>query len=132
MQPAARLKTFLKTGVNVLTGEKVIEKDPIAMFGYGTVAYIKLISFFQWVFLGLSILQIPTILAYKRGDFLPGIIKDTLSFEDGKKDYKTAQANEASYETYMLGNLGYSSVECDLTPVLAERIGMLCSFGEIG
>ena len=32
----------------------------------------------------------------------------------------------------MLGNLGYSSVECDLTPVLTERIGMLCSFGQIG
>ena len=32
----------------------------------------------------------------------------------------------------MLGNLGYSSINCDSSPVRVGHVGMQCNFGTIG
>ena len=115
-----------------MTRKKVVESEPVAMLGYGTVSYIKMLHFFQWVFFGLSILQIPTIYIYSKGSAIPDVFKSLDTEDEGVVETIASKASATTYENFMLGNLGYSAINCDLTPVNVERIGMLCNYGTIG
>lgn len=70
----------------------------------------------QYIFFGLAILQIPVIYTYSTGTA-----------------YKSpSDLFLGGYDYYMLGNMGYSSVNCDSSPVDVGFIGMQCNYGVIG
>jgi len=53
---ARRASTFLSKGMELLNMDKIIEKEPMAMFGFGIVSYMQLLQFMSLVFIGLSII----------------------------------------------------------------------------
>lgn len=96
--------------------DEIIKKEPLARFGFGIVSYIELMSFMGWVFVGLSILQIPIIYIYSQGTA-----------------YKSASSlMTGGWDFYMLGNLGYSSVNCESMPVTVGHLGLQCNTGTVG
>ena len=77
---------------------------------------MEMLHFFQWVFIGLTILQIPVIYIYSQGTA-----------------YKVPSSLfTGGYDWYMLGNLGYSSVNCDSLPMVVGHIGFDCNYGSVG
>ena len=87
--------------------------DPLAQLGYGIVAYIDIL----WTMLGLfvlfSLLLFPTMRAYQSGTAFHG-------------DHRPGWA------TGMIGNLGYSTVECAMIPVSVGRVAVTCPYGSVG
>ena len=66
-----------------------------------------------WVFLGFSILVIPTIMAFKSGSAYEG-------------------DDKVGYAGSMVGNLGYSGTECINAPISIGTLAMSCDYGTIG
>ena len=83
------------------------------MLGFGIVEYINILFIMVCVFLIFSVLLIPTILNFRTGQ---------VYMNDPRE----------GYAKNMIGNLGYSSVECVHIPVSLGRITLDCSYGEIG
>ena len=55
-QPTKRFQEFLKNTVNLVTKERLLQTEPMAMLGFGIVSYMQLLKFMAKVFLFLSIL----------------------------------------------------------------------------
>ena len=107
---------FFKKSVAQLRMDHIIEKEPLAQFGFGVVSYLQVMQFMSFVFLGLSVLQIPILYIYKSGSA-----------------YKTSSnLFTGGWDFYMLGNLGYSSVNCDSLPVTVGHLGFQCNVGHVG
>ena len=70
----------------------------------------------QKVFLVLSIIQLPVIYIYSTGT----------SFKENADNFL------GGYDQLMLGNLGYSSVNCDSTPFEVGYLGFQCNYGTVG
>lgn len=66
-----------------------------------------------WVFVGFTILLVPTMSGYNSGT----------AYEDDLK---------VGYAGGMLGNLGYSSVQCHNIPVSLGNIAITCKYGTVG
>ena len=62
--PTDRIRKSLANAVNVVTKEKILETEPMAMLGFGIISYMQLLQYMQRVFLGLTILQLPAIYIY--------------------------------------------------------------------
>ena len=88
-------------------------EDPLSQLGYGIVAYVNMLYTLCWVFIGFSVLLIPTMMAFNQGDAYDG-------------DHFVGKANT------MIGNLGYSSVECRNIPVSLGNLVMSCPYGRVG
>lgn len=87
--------------------DHIIEKEPLAQFGFGIVSYMQLMQFMGWVFLVLSIINIPVLYIYHTGTAYK----------------KPSDLFTGGWDFYMLGNLGYSSVNCDSLPVTVGHLG---------
>ena len=46
--------------------------------------------------------------------------------------YKFVPEEKQSYEMHTLGNLGYSSVQCQQIPVVVGKLSISCPYGVIG
>lgn len=66
-----------------------------------------------WVFIGFTILLIPTMHAFKQGDAYEG-------------DNYVGRADT------MISNMGYSGVQCRNIPVDLGKIALTCSYGRVG
>ena len=66
-----------------------------------------------WVFIGFTLLLIPTMHGFNQGDAYEG-------------DAFVGKANT------MIGNLGYSSVECTNIPMSLGNLVMTCPYGTVG
>lgn len=69
---------------------------------------MQMLQFLQYVFLGLSILQIPALYIYSQGSAYA----------------EPSELLTGGWDWYMLGNLGYSSVSCESTPINGGFIGL--------
>ena len=92
----------------MLTKQKLLELEPMAMLGYGIVSYMQLLQFLQWVFVILTLLNLPALYIYSQGT----------SYKENSENFL------GGYDTWMLGNLGYSSVNCDSAPTSVGFIGL--------
>ena len=92
--------------------KEAIEQIPLASLGFGIVAYIDIL----WtliIFFGLaSLLVYPALTSFNNGVGYAGNV-EALS----------------SYETGMLGNLGYSSTICTTAPTELDQINIACNYG---
>ena len=88
----------------------------MAMLGFGIVSYMQLLQFLQIVFFGLTILNLPAIYIYSQGT----------AYKEPSENFL------GGYDQWMLGNLGYSSVNCDSAPTKVGQIGLQCNYGTIG
>ena len=93
--------------------EKAAEEDPLSNLGYGIVAYVNILYVMIWVFILFTILVMPTMMGYKAGIALEG--EEHVGYADG-----------------MIGNLGYSGVECHNIPVSLGNIAITCQYGAVG
>lgn len=88
----------------------------MAMLGFGIVSYMQLLQYLQKVFIALTILNLPAIYIYSQGT----------AYKENSENFL------GGYDQLMLGNLGYSSVNCDSTPTKVGWIGLQCNYGTIG
>jgi hypothetical protein len=75
--------------------------------------------FFILIFGLFSIFLVPVFQFYHQG-------------ADGKKELTGLEAELVSYEVGMLGNVGYSSVQCASIPVNVGQLSLSCPYGTIG
>ena len=66
-----------------------------------------------WVFIGISLLFLPTMMNYKAGD----------AYEDDPR---------AGFATGMISNMGYSTVQCNSMPVSLGQVTVSCPYGSVG
>jgi len=112
----AEVKKALEKGVSLLTKQKMLELEPMARFGFGIVSYMQLLRFMSFVFAGLTIIQIPVMYTYSQGTAYK----------------KPSDLFLGGYDFFMLGNLGYSAVNCDSIPVNVGHLGLQCNYGTVG
>ena len=84
----------VKRKINLHTTDRL--DDPLMVMGYGIIAYRDILLYMFYAFLGITVMQVPSLHIYSQG---------------------TAYLNQGSSEDYSIGNLGYSSVQCDQIPV---------------
>ena len=70
---------------------------------------------FIWLFALFSIIMAPSIYYNGLG-----------------QGYKFVATEKQSYEMNTIGNLGYSSVQCQQIPVVVEKLSLSCPYGVIG
>jgi len=80
--------------------------------GYGIVAYLRILRNMAILFAIFSVMLIPTISFYSNGREADKVLK--------------------GYESYMISNLGQSSVECEFSPISVGRITLQCPYGTVG
>ena len=83
--------------------------------GVGIVTYQHILWTLSCVFLIFSIMLLPTL----------GF------FSDGT-GYKGENPKFAKYESNMLGNMGYSSVQCTSVPLDIGKLNIQCPYGTVG
>ena len=88
-------------------------KDPYLSLGFGFIAYRDLLEQLIICFTLLSIFIYPVAQIYKQGGAY------------------TMDADIQSGSLYSLGNLGYSSVQCQLASFEIDKFPMQCPFGTI-
>ena len=89
------------------------DEDPLAQLGFGIVAYINILYSMIWAFVLFSLMLLPTMMNYKTGDNYLGDPR-------------------AGHATGMISNLGYSTVECNNTPLSLGKTTLYCPYGVIG
>ena len=92
---------------------RAAEEDPLAALGYGIVAYTNILQTMIWVFIGFSVLLLPTMINYSAGDAYEG---DPM----------------AGFASGMISNMGYSSVECANSPIDIGQFTFSCPYGTVG
>ena len=108
-------KKSKKKKKNNINDPAKFEAEPLARLGFGIVAYTDALWGLIVFFAVFSILLAPT-----------------LSFFHHGSGYQTVNPAVVAYEYGMLGNLGYSSVQCASIPLDVGQINMMCPFGTIG
>ena len=89
--------------------------EPLARLGFGIVAYTDILWVLILIFSLFSVMLAPTIFAFKGGE-----------------GYKNVAPELIQYETGMIGNMGFSSVQCAQIPVDVKKLNIMCSYGTIG
>lgn len=89
--------------------------DPLTRLGFGICAYRDIVKAMAYSFVLFSLFMIPTFKIYKSGTA-----------------YVNLSESMKSYESNMLGNLGYSSVSCLSMPVEIGSYELSCNYGIIG
>ena len=95
--------------------EEVANADPLVRLGFGICAYRDIVWSMIWTFVIFSLIMIPQFKIYASGtayNSLPNILK--------------------SSENLMLGNMGYSTVNCVSMPVEVGSYTFTCPYGVIG
>ena len=86
------------------------EEDVFTQLGFGIVEYINILYTMIWTFILFSVLLIPTMMNFRTGE---------VYLNDARGGYANG----------MIGNLGYSTVECLHTPVSLGKVTLHCSYG---
>ena len=108
-------KKSKKKKKNNINDPAKFEAEPLARLGFGIVAYTDALWGLILFFACFSILLAPTMSFFHHGT-----------------GYQTVNPKVVAYEYGMLGNLGYSSVQCASIPLDVGQINMMCPFGKIG
>jgi hypothetical protein len=87
-------------------------EDPLDRLGYGMKSYFNLINYVTWIFLFLTIVNWPIYSMYSSYDY-----------------YATSAS--ASYILGSMGNMGFSSTECQITRIQAGETVLNCPTGVI-
>ena len=139
-QPTKRFLEFLKNSVNLVTKERLSNTEPMAMLGFGIMSYMKLLKFMAKVFFLLSILQLPVIYIYSSGTAYDSENEDHANSHQPSRGSSLLELVfepvlefiDMKWYQLMLGNLGYSSVNCDSAPVSVGYVGLECNYGVVG
>lgn len=89
---------------------KEMRDDPFNFLGFGMVAYRDLMFVLILLFTALSLIMLPVIYIYKG---------------------HSAIAKPSKFTNLSLGNMGYSSTQCQRIPYDLKRITMFCPFGNV-
>jgi hypothetical protein len=77
--------------------------DPLKLYGFGLLAYRNIIYTLFLLFAVLSIIMMPALSIYSKGNgFHPEILK-------------------TKFAGYSIGNLGYSTIQCTSVPTLVQK-----------
>ena len=87
--------------------------DPLDQLGFGIVAYTTIMNTMIWLFVGFSLLLVPTMINYRSGDAYAGDAR-------------------AGHAVGMISNMGYSTVECQNSPVSLGQFTLTCPYGAVG
>lgn len=90
-------------------------KDPLNELGFGVCAYRDILWSFFWGFVVFSILLIPQMNMFNQGTA-----------------YQYIESSLVQNAGGMLGNLGYSTVNCANMPVQVGSMVVSCAYGQIG
>ena len=91
------------------------DNDPYMQLGTGMMAYRSLLESLIFCFFIMTCLIYPVAQIYAQGDGYPI-----------NKDRHTLMSTK-----YMLGNMGYSSSQCQLASFRRNRFSIKCSYGQI-
>ena len=108
-------KKAKKKKKNNMGNSEMVKARPLSQLGYGIVSYIDILWTLIRVFFLFSLILAPTMHHYHGGSGYQTINKDLVQYEQG-----------------MLGNMGYSSVQCALIPLDVGKINLQCPYGKIG
>jgi len=122
----ARKKTMLVNGKEVVKKSKKKKKnnvqdqakldaEPLARLGFGIVAYTDILWTLIAIFFLFSLMLAPTMSAFHAGT-----------------GYANVNPEVVQYELGMIGNMGFSSVQCASIPVSVGKLNIACSYGTIG
>jgi hypothetical protein len=89
------------------------DDDPLNHYGYGLVSYFNLIKTMIFIFLILSLINIPVMMTYRRYESLSGDVTDRL------------------FKIYSMGNMGFSNTKCIHTNMLLDHLTLKCKTGRI-
>lgn len=91
--------------------EEQKKEDPFNFLGFGLVAYRDLMLILFMLFVVLTALMTPAMVFYSK--------------------YDAYSPTYAGYSKYSLGNLGYASTQCQISPFDLGKITMFCPYGSI-
>jgi len=100
---------------NAITNTAVFEAEPLAQLGVGIVTYEHILWSLFAIFALFTIMLSPTMHNFKAGT-----------------GYKGENPNFIKYEMSMLGNMGYSSVQCSAVPLDLGKLNVQCPYGTVG
>ena len=106
-------KRMLTRAKNFSVESEDKEEDALTQLGFGIVEYINILYTLIWTFILFSVLLIPTMMNFRTGEVYMG---------DPREGYASG----------MIGNLGYSTIECLHTPISLGKVTLHCSYGHIG
>jgi len=86
--------------------------------GFGIYAYLNMMYQLIFVFIGLTILAIPSFVFYSQNDAYK---QYTTNLETG-----ALERVPGGNEVYSLGNLGYSSTQCVHAPLDVGSMSLMC------
>lgn len=86
------------------------EPDPLNQYGFGMMAYKDLMFTLAALFAVLSIIMLPAMIYYNSQQGMPVT---------------------ASFSQYSIGNFGYSTSQCSVSPYSLMKIPMKCPYGKL-
>lgn len=86
------------------------EPDPLNQYGFGMMAYKDLMFTLASLFAVLSVIMLPAMIYYNSQQGMPVT---------------------ASFSQYSLGNFGYSTAQCQVSPYSLMAIPMKCPYGKL-
>ena len=86
------------------------DQDPLNQYGFGMMAYKELMLTLSVLFAVLSVIMLPAMIYYNSQQGIP---------------------ETASFSQYSLGNFGYSTAQCQVSPYSLGSIPMKCPYGKL-
>ena len=86
------------------------QPDPLNQYGFGMMAYKELMLTLAVLFAVLSVIMLPAMIYYNSQQGMPVT---------------------ASFSQYSLGNFGYSTSQCQVSPYSLGSIPMKCPYGKL-
>ena len=108
-------KTKTKKKKNAIKNKAVFEAEPLAQLGVGIVTYVHVLWMLFVMFALFTLMLLPTMNHYSGGT-----------------GYQGANPALVQYEEGMIGNMGYSTVQCTSVPMGVGKINLQCPYGNVG
>ncbi len=86
------------------------QPDPLNQYGYGMMAYKDLMFTLSVLFAVMSVIMLPAMIYYNSQQGMPVT---------------------ASFSQFSLGNFGYSTSQCQVSPYSLKSIPMKCPYGKL-
>lgn len=86
------------------------DSDPLNQYGFGMIAYTEIMFTLSVLFGVLSVIMLPAMIFYNSQQGMPVI---------------------ASFSQFSLGNFGYSTAQCQVSPFSLMSIPMKCPYGKL-
>ena len=87
--------------------------DPFLSLGFGLMAYRKTLYSLMLLFIVMSVITYPILKTYEAGGAID--VENTIT----------------KYGVYSLGNMGYSSLQCNTVPFGMGKLVLSCPYGSI-